>query len=176
MFATHFHEITDYSEINELTNLVFRHLSVVYDRENDCLIYDRKLKDGPGNRTYGLEVCSSLMMPQIFLDRAFEIRNKYFPEMSGVLSSDKTKYNAKKIKTTLCEMCNKNISEEIHHLSEQQLANDDGFIGTFHKNHPANLLSVCEKCHDSIHGNNTKELKSMTKKKTTKGSIYHLHE
>ena len=44
-----------------------------------------------------------------------------------------------------------------------------GFIDGFHKNHIANLASVCEKCHDKIHME--KGLTPMKKKKTTKGYI-----
>jgi hypothetical protein len=43
------------------------------------------------------------------------------------------------------------MGEETHHLSQQKDANADGFIGSFHKNHPANLASVCEDCHRELH-------------------------
>jgi hypothetical protein len=43
------------------------------------------------------------------------------------------------------------MGEEIHHLQYQQSADKDGYIGHFHKNHPANLMSVCQTCHDKIH-------------------------
>lgn len=169
IFATHFHEIIHYDEIQSLQSLVLRHMSVIYDRESDSLIYDRKLKEGPGNRMYGLEVCKSLHLDKDFLDQAYVIRSKYFPESKTSLDQNSSRYNAKKIKTALCELCNQEIAQEVHHLQQQQDANEDGFIenehGVFHKNHVANLLNVCEKCHDDYH----KENKSMTKKKTTKG-------
>jgi len=169
MFASHFHEITHFEEIQKLQRLAFKHLSVHYDREHDCLVYDRKLKDGTGSRTYGLEVCSSLMMPQNFIDLAFDIRNKYYPEIQGGLSQPITRYNSKKIRG-ICEFCKIELGTEIHHLIPQQIADENGFIGTFHKNHPANLASVCEKCHNEIHSESTKEIKKAIRKKTTKGS------
>lgn len=169
MFATHFHEITHFDEITQLNRLVFYHLSVYYDREQDCLVYDRKLKEGSGSRTYGLEVCSSLMMPQNFIDMAFQLRNKYYPNTQGALSQPTTRYNAKKIRG-LCEICNTELGTEIHHLKPQQMADKEGFIGTFHKNHPANLASVCEKCHDKLHGESTKDVNVTVRKKTTKGT------
>ena len=46
------------------------HMEVVYDREKNELIYDRKLKLGPGDNMYGLEVCKSLNLPETFLTRA----------------------------------------------------------------------------------------------------------
>jgi len=166
IFATHFHEIVNYDEVKALEKMSLKHMAVVYDREHDCLVYDRKLKTGPGTKTYGLEVCKSLYLTDDFLNKAYSIRNKYYPETKGELSQKTATYNAGKIKG-ICEICKECIAEEIHHLNEQRNANEEGFIGSFHKNHPANLINICEKCHDEIHKSPvTKELK---KKKTTKG-------
>ena len=52
-------------------------MSVVFDKEQNTLIYDRKLREGPGESMYGLEVCKSLLLPQDFLNEAYEIRKKY---------------------------------------------------------------------------------------------------
>ena len=169
VFATHFHEIIHYDEIKQLTNLKLKHMSVTYDRERDCLVYDRLLKDGPGDRMYGLEVCKSLYLDEDFLQMAYNIRNKYFPEGRGELSNPTTVYNARKIRG-ICEMCKENMGEETHHLQPQKSANSDGFIGSFHKNHVANLISICEKCHQKEHDQQpANQLK--IKKKTTKGFI-----
>jgi DNA mismatch repair protein MutS len=172
IFATHFHEIINYEEINSLEQLSFKHMAVHYDRELDALVYDRKLMDGPGNRMYGLEVCKSLHLPDEFLEQAYQIRSKYFPDTKGELShSISKKYNSKKIKG-ICEVCNKEIGTEIHHLNAQKTADDDGFIETddgnvVHKNHPANLMSICEECHDNYHENDEEFV--LTRKKTSKG-------
>lgn len=168
IFATHLHEIVNYDEISKLETVKLKHMSVIYDKEEDKLMYDRKLKDGPGNSMYGLEVCKSLNLPQDFLDVAYEIRMKYHPEVGSLLSLKTSKYNSKKI-VGMCEKCRKNVGIEIHHLQYQKDANVDGIIdndnGTFHKNNLANLLTLCEDCHNKIHKNNTK----LTKIKTTKG-------
>jgi DNA mismatch repair protein MutS len=158
IFATHFHEIVDYDEIVGLPRLALKHMSVFYDRESDCLVYDRLLKDGAGNDMYGLEVCKSLHLPTEFLDKAFAIRNKYYPEKRGILDQVQTRYNAKKIRG-ICEMCNKSIGTEIHHLEMQSNADEQGFInGTaFHKNHKANLMSLCETCHQLTHGHSVND-------------------
>lgn len=171
IFATHFHEIINYDEIKQLHNLSLKHMAVRYDRELDALIYDRKLMDGPGNRMYGLEVCKSLHLPEEFLEQAYTIRTKYFPETKGELSHSICKYNASKIKGK-CEICNKELGDEIHHLNQQKDADEDGFIvqedgGVVHKNHPANLMSVCEECHDNYHAN--EENVTLVRKKTSKG-------
>ena len=171
IFATHFHEIVHYDEMKEMPKLVMKHLSIFFDREHDCLVYDRKLKDGPGNRMYGLEVCKSLYLPEEFLKRAHQLRNKYYQEGRGNLSDRTSNYTVAKIRGA-CEKCKEQMGQEIHHVQEQHRADENGFIGTFHKNHPANLMSVCKKCHDDFHTNSVVGKTSptiMIKKKTTAG-------
>ena len=77
IFATHFHEILDYREIRSLDKMKVYHMSVIFDRERNTLVYDRRLREGGGEAMYGLEVCKSLDLPDQFLDRAYQIRNKY---------------------------------------------------------------------------------------------------
>ncbi len=172
IFATHLHEIVDYEEITTLSSVKYKHLSVIYDKELDALVYDRKLKDGPGNNMYGLEVCKSLSLPQDFLEMAYNIRMKYKPEASSILDRKQSHFNAKHIKG-LCDNCGKNMATEVHHLQYQQDSDNQGIIDntkdglTFHKNHPANLLSLCEVCHDDIHRKGTR----FKKVKTSKGTI-----
>jgi hypothetical protein len=85
------------------------------------------------------------------LEKTYEIRNKYFPKNQGGLSHDPAKtYNARKIRGW-CEKCRVELGNETHHLLEQQIADANGFIGGIHKNHPANLMSLCEKCHAEVH-------------------------
>lgn len=162
LFATHFHEIIGFNEIKELDRLVLKHMSVIYDRALDALIYDRRLCDGPGNRMYGLEVCKSLHLDDGFLEKAYQIRQKYFTKSE--LSFASSPYNKDKIRG-ICELCNEKLGEEIHHLDPQKNADVNGFIGTFHKDHAANLMTVCSKCHDNIHSSK----KTIVRKKTTKG-------
>lgn len=170
IFATHLHEIVNYDEITNLDSVKLKHMSVVYDKENDTLVYDRKLKDGPGNSMYGLEVCKSLNLPQDFLDNAYEIRMKYHPESRSLLSLKTSRYNSKKI-MGMCEKCGKNMGTEVHHLQHQINADESGFITTsdtiFHKNNLANLMTLCEKCHNEEHVTSKKGGKRV---KTTKGT------
>ena len=69
-----------------------------------------------------------------------------------------------------CEVCKKKIGTEVHHLQHQENANENNMIKSFHKNHPANLLTLCEDCHNKIHKDNY-ELKKI---KTTKGYMFSL--
>jgi DNA mismatch repair protein MutS len=156
IFATHFHEIVRYEEIRAMTGLALKHMAVFYDRETDALVYDRRLKEGAGNRMYGLEVCKSLHLPDEFLDRAFEIRRKYFPETRGELSHPCSRYNAEKIRGK-CEVCFEELGSETHHILPQKVADlATGKIRTgggaqIHKNDLVNLMSVCDACHTRIH-------------------------
>ena len=147
IFATHLHEIVDYEEVASVT---MKHMTVFYDKQTDKLVYDRKLKDGSGDSMYGLEVCKSLNMPDDFLRNAYEIRNKYF----GSKAAKSSHFNAKKI-MDLCEKCDKRIGTEVHHKIPQKLADKNGIIKTgdllFHKNHLANLMTLCEECHLAEH-------------------------
>ena len=163
IFATHLHEIVGYDEITDLKTVALKHMSVIYNREKDCLEYDRKLRDGPGNSMYGLEVCKSLNLPAEFLDAAYAIREKYASTSSttpaamegrSILSLKTSHYNSRKI-MGMCEKCGKLMGKEVHHLEQQREANEDGIIVKngvpFHKNIAANLMTVCEKCHDEFH-------------------------
>ena len=166
IFATHLHEIINYEEI-QCCHL--KHMSVIYDREKDRLVYDRKLKDGPGNNMYGLEVCRSLNLPETFLELAHSIRIKYNPQYASILEQKQSHYNSNKI-VGQCEKCNKQLGSEVHHLQHQKIANESNIIiskdTTFHKNHTANLFTLCEMCHQDFH----KTKNTMHKKvKTSKG-------
>lgn len=169
IFATHFHELVDFPEIQKLTCLNHKHMTVTYDPEKKTIIYDRKLKDGSGDKMYGLEVCKSLYMPDDFMDRAFNLLNKYYKE--DLLSQGTSKYNARKIKNT-CEICKVNKGEHVHHMLYQKNAvkdviSEEGINSSIPKNHAANLINICESCHLQIHEKNIK----MVRKTTTKGSL-----
>jgi DNA mismatch repair protein MutS len=154
IFATHFHEMAKLDEIQEMPTLRLKHMAVHYDRERDGLVYDRLLRDGPGDRMYGLEVCKALHLPKDFLELAYQLRTKYFPTARGDLQHTSSAYNAKKIRGK-CELCKVEMSTETHHVVPQHLADFDGYVaterGVFHKNHAANLQSLCEACHSKQH-------------------------
>jgi DNA mismatch repair protein MutS len=171
IFATHLHEIIHYEEICELTGVVLKHMAVIFDREKGILVYDRKLRDGPGDNMYGLEVCKSLNLPDTFLELAHNIRMKYHPKSASILSLKTSHYNSKKI-VGVCEMCKEEMGEEVHHLQHQADADENGIIkiknlAPFHKNKVANLVTLCEKCHDKIHS--AVDIETVTK--TTKKSV-----
>jgi DNA mismatch repair protein MutS len=172
LFATHFHEINKYEEITNLTRLKMMHMAVHFNKEKNLLVYDRKLREGPGESMYGLEVCKSLNLPEAFLQRAHDIRMKYHPEKQNMLALSPTHFNAKKLVGN-CELCKKQKASEVHHLQHQKnaSASNEYILNTagqnFHKNHVANLLNICESCHKKIH--KTKEQHKVIK--TSEGYI-----
>jgi DNA mismatch repair protein MutS len=126
-------------------------MTIFYNKELDKLIYDRKLKDGPGDSMYGLEVCKSLNLPLDFLELANNIRCKYHPETRSFLTLKQSRYNSEKL-VGLCEKCKTNMGTEVHHLNHQKDADVNGIIDqSFHKNSLGNLMTLCEKCHLSFH-------------------------
>jgi DNA mismatch repair protein MutS len=170
IFATHLHEIAGYSEIREMApRLRLAHMRVFYDKSRDTLVYDRKLQEGAGESMYGLEVCKSLHLPCDFLENANQIRVKYrgvttkTPTASILDDATPSRYNAAKLRR-LCELCEKARGTEVHHLQHQESADADQFIGHVHKNHPANLASICEDCHREIHTTGTEHVKVKTGK------------
>ena len=161
VFATHLHEITEYDEIKSLDNLIVKHMSVQYEPSRDILIYDRILRDGPGTSMYGLEVCKSLHLPRDFLDNAYKLRRKYNKKETSILEQKTSHFNSKKI-MGMCELCKNEYGDEVHHLQHQEKADKNNMINNFHKNHPANLLTLCEKCHLNIHKSGKQHKKTKT--------------
>ena len=80
IFATHLHELADMNRIKEIEKLNIKHLSVKYNNSKNMLVFDRKLKDGPGDSIYGLEVCRSLDLDSDFLKLANEINLSDFSD------------------------------------------------------------------------------------------------
>ena len=165
IFATHFHQVVDFEEVKQMDSISMKHMKVLYNNETGKLVYDRKLQEGSGESIYGLEVCKSLNMPQDFIKRCYEVRNKQIDNTNNVLAFKVSKYNKNKLRG-MCEFCKKEKASETHHLQYQQDANDNDYINNaFHKNHKANLASICEKCHDWIHANDFR----CEKRKTSDG-------
>ena len=143
IFATHYHDITKIQEVSSIKELYICHMAI--QNHNGVIMYDRKIKEGPGNNSYGLEVLKSFNFPDEFVKGAFKIRNKLEGKNKLSLTKKKTKYNSKKLKGD-CEFCKKK-GVDVHHLTPQEFADKQGFIKFFNKNHAANLANVCKGCH-----------------------------
>ena len=152
--STHMHHLPKLPFIKNLpkNKLKICHLVLKYDHEKNRIIYDRKMKDGPGDSIYGLEVASSLSLGNDFISRASEIRKYIMNENSEFLSTKKSKHNKKSYMDS-CVLCGKRDVEKLHthHNQEQHKADKSGYIGTMHKNILGNLSDVCEDCHVRLH-------------------------
>jgi len=152
IFATHLHQLTTLKEIQTLKNIIFLHLGVQYDELNDRLEYNRKLERGSGSSLYGLEFAKSLHLDKAFIDKAYNLRKKMSGEYSEVellKKQKKSKYN-KSIFLSKCALCNENV-EDTHHINAQSVADIDGNIDHFHKNHRHNLIPLCKMHHKKVH-------------------------
>jgi len=150
VFASHLHSLCGMDRIKEIAGKGLRitHMSVKYDQERDLLIYERKLIDGPGEKLYGLEVCKAMDLPRGFLELANTIRRERAEGCTNLLGLKRSRYNAKVLRDN-CAKCGA-ASVDIHHCQPQARADENGFIGHFHKNHPANQMPLCRKCHDEL--------------------------
>jgi len=159
VFATHLHEMIDLEEIKNRKNIRAFHLSVDIDSKTDKLIYDRTLKEGSGERIYGILVAKNIIKDVDFIKKALEIKNILLdndPE-SAVVSTKKSRYNPN-ILMDRCDICGKKntiagSSLETHHINHQKDC-VDGFVKNkphIQKNQIFNLMVCCQKCHDQIH-------------------------
>jgi len=152
LFATHLHQLSTMEEITSLDNVVDLHLSVEYDEDKDALIFNRVLQSGSGSSIYGLEFAKSLHMDSEFLQMANKIRKRLandFDELELLVKKKKSKYN-KELYVTKCVICGA-VAEDVHHISQQSLADQAGFIGHFHQDNKHNLVPLCKEHHKEIH-------------------------
>ena len=184
VFATHLHNLINIDDINTNDKIKIKHLDVYYNDKENCLIFNRKLKDGAGTTLYGLEVARSLNMNKDFINNANKIRRKLIENEDDKLSkidnllnnNKKSNYNSEII--TSCILCGSTKNIHSHHINEQRHSNDNGFINQselthIHKNNKFNIISICEKHHTLIHNTirkfNINENETIKYIKTDKG-------
>jgi DNA mismatch repair protein MutS len=144
IFATHLHELSKMTEIHQLTNVKQCHLSISF--KGTDIIYERQIKDGAGTKLYGLEVARFLNVPELVMDEAYKIRNKYY---NNDTIRKQSEYN-KDVYLTVCAICNEK-AVEIHHINFQIESNEHGLIEHTHMNQKANLVPLCKTHHNLVH-------------------------
>lgn len=155
VFATHLHKLSEIEQLRELDEIKIYHMKVESDK-NKHIVYNRKLEDGPGKSTYGIEVAEYMELDGDFIERAYEIRNEIIKNKNIVIPEKTSKYN-KEVFVMKCEICDKQEKEdqylETHHISFQCNADENGFIKDkhFHKNKKHNLVILCKKHHIEVH-------------------------
>lgn len=154
IFATHLHQLKDIQDVQNESTIKSMHIDVEYYEDTGELVYNRTILPGQGSSVYGLEFAKFMQMDRVFLSRAHKIRKEVSSKLDGIeLLTNKKRsiYNKDKF-LGKCELCDE-PADEVHHIVPQRDADEKGMIDHFSKDHKANLLSVCHKCHMEIeHG------------------------
>jgi|APGre2960657373_1045057.scaffolds.fasta_scaffold00429_6 DNA mismatch repair protein MutS len=173
VFATHLHDLIEIDIVKaalEAGKVRACHLHVECEPESGSLVYDRSLREGIGHKTYGLEVCRGLGLPDSFLKQA-DITRRVLMNVEPLISASKgSRYNHL-VASRTCGLCGK-AATEVHHIQHQNTADARGFHGHVHKNHGSNLVALCEACHLKQHGHGGNASSIITGyTKTTQGRI-----
>lgn len=153
LFATHLHGLSSIPEVIGDTRLKIWHLHVEYDTLKDKLVYHRTLRPGSGSSLYGLEVAKAMRIPDDILEDAILFRKRLAGE-AELSESVGSSWNSGIVKYK-CDSCGKTdfSTLEVHHIMERNKANGTGHLADNSNVHSqANLVVVCDKCHDAIHG------------------------
>lgn len=150
VFATHLHQLNDIPEVTKLDNIKSFNLKV--DFKDDNIIYDRRLQEGAGTAIYGIEVARFIVDNPEFINDAMIIRKNLLNQSQEFLSTQNSKYNSD-VYMDKCKIC-EDQGQDTHHISEQNTADQNGFIQHFHKNVKDNLVVLCKNCHDLVHHGN----------------------
>ena len=159
VFTTHLHQLTTINIIN-LSNVKFFHLSI--DIVSGEIIYGRKLQEGSGNSSYGIEIAKQLKVgDSSFIKNAIAVRRTLEnltktsevpkgPLSVGVLTTKQSRYN-KDLYMDQCQQCGSTKNLHTHHIKHQASANKNGMIDGHHKNKKSNLMILCQDCHQRMH-------------------------
>lgn len=152
LFATHLHGLSKIQEVSENPGLKIWHLHVEYDHFQDRLVYHRTLRPGSGSSLYGLEVAKAMRIPNDILEDAIRFRKSLAGEIE-LSESVGSSWNSNLIRVK-CEKCGSSESKglEVHHIKERHLASTSGHLKDLTNVHSkANLVVLCDKCHDEEH-------------------------
>jgi DNA mismatch repair protein MutS len=152
IFASHLHDIPKIPEISCLENVKCFHLKVELDNKTGDLIFNRELLQGQGDEFYGIMVASNIIGDSEFISLTNQIKNGFIGEKNSILHSKFSRYNSDII-IDKCEICGKGDEFEVHHINFQKDCKE-GFVKEkphIQKNGRANLVVLCEECHQKIH-------------------------
>lgn len=166
IFATHLHDLTILDIVKQYINkyITVNHIHISIDDQNR-IVYERKLREGKGHDTYGIEVCKSLDMPNDFMKTAENVRKEIQGYSNLMINTTRSKYN-NGLYMTECYLC-KGVAEDTHHINYQSLS-DDGFFRDFHQDMKHNLIPLCKSCHKKEHNG---EIHIKGYKKTSDGVV-----
>ena len=159
LFTTHIHIISDYIKNHLKDRIKLYHFEV---NESKCMkdnllltmnksdFYNRSLQEGSGRSHYGIEVAEKLGIPNIIIDRSYNIR-KYIRCEYIEEKEKKSRYN-KKLEVKECFKCSSRENLHTHHIFPQENFKQDNILSDgFRKNALYNLLVLCHSCHEDLH-------------------------
>uniref|UniRef100_A0A6C0DKA0 DNA mismatch repair proteins mutS family domain-containing protein n=1 Tax=viral metagenome TaxID=1070528 RepID=A0A6C0DKA0_9ZZZZ len=152
LFATHLHGLSKIKEVSDDPKLKIWHLHVEYDHILDKLVYHRSLREGSGSSLYGLEVAKAMRIPNDILEDAIRFRKSLAGE-TELSESVGSSWNSNLIRIK-CEKCGSSESKglEVHHIKARHHASNMGHLSDLSNVHSkANLVVLCDKCHDDEH-------------------------
>ena len=159
IFSSHLHDIPDIDEIKNLKNLKICHLKSEFDKEKDCVIFDRKIRPGSGPSVYGMDVARNLIKNTTFINRAEIIKQRLMGELQVIPKIKNSSYN-KDLAVKQCAICTykpaKSTDKELdtHHINFQKDCLINGKIKNkeyLTKNELYNLVVLCRQCHEKVH-------------------------
>lgn len=158
VIATHMQSLPNLCDNTEF--IAFQHLHVGKRKFNEgssddhktfSLEFDRKLRDGIGPSTYGLDVAEHLGMPAEIIIPAKKKLKRIRNEPESLIRV--SRYDSRKVYSPRCSTvgCNNYMVDE-DHIIAQVNADDRDFIETelgtqIHKHNPSNLQGLCKECH-----------------------------
>ena len=146
IITSHLHQLNDVSLVKSLPNLHIYHLKILCN--DNILIYNRKLNEGPGPAIYGLKVCEAMGLSDDFVKGANEILHELMNQNTSIVSTKSSNYN-KDVFMDECKVCG-GLPEDTHHIKEQCSADNNGMIDQHHKNKKHNLIALCKSCHNKV--------------------------
>jgi DNA mismatch repair protein MutS len=152
LFATHLHGLSKIEEISQNPGLKIWHLHVEYDHLQDKLVYHRILREGSGSSLYGLEVAKAMRIPVDILEDAIRFRKSLAGE-TELSESVGSSWNSNILRIK-CEKCGSSETKglEVHHIKARSVASSSGHLKDLSNVHSkANLVVLCDKCHDDEH-------------------------
>ena len=146
--TSHLHQLNNISIIQNIPNLKTYHLKIT--TQDDKIIYERVLEEGPGPDIYGLTVCQALNLGSDFISLARQVQMEINNENNNIINNKQSVYNKTIIMDICCMPVCENTAEETHHIMEQADADENNNFNHHHKNKAHNLIPLCKKCHAQI--------------------------
>jgi len=160
LFTTHLHSVFSIPEISQHPKLNVCHFEITCPEssphsntlliENIQLRYNRELKEGIGETTYGIEIARTLQLPASIIADAFRFRNRMEVYVHPTENQGKrSKYNPK-LNCSQCSICKSSFRLHTHHITPQKEWKQDT-PPPHAKDGLYNLIVLCETCHHSLH-------------------------